>query len=391
MRILIISHAYVSKYHQEKIEALAKNTDLEIFLMVPEFGIEGGGRKIYLEKKYDPSYKIIPIKMYFSGKWNTYLIKGFRDYIRKIKPDIIHLEEEYWTNVAWQVARVKEGSPKIKFVLFTWENIYHDWPGEGRNFYQKLRFSIFNRIEKKVLRSVDAVIAGNREAVEVLRKKGFGGQVEVLPQFGLNERYFTKKDVEGLKMELKLEDEFIIGFIGRVNKEKGLEDLIRVGTKPYFTGGAKMDIKFLIIGDGGYKTEAQRLVRELELEQSVIFLPAVDFNRIVEYYNLMDIMVIPSRTTPQWKEQFGRTIIEAMSCGVPVIGSDSGAIPEVIGEGGLIFKEGNVDDLADKISNTINDGKFRSDLIQKGLRRVQENFTTTIIARRTYEIYNTLK
>lgn len=391
MRILIISHAYVSKYHQEKIEALAKNKDLEIFLMVPEFGIEGGGRKIYLEKKYDPSYKIIPIKMYFSGKWNTYLIKGFQGYIRKIKPDIIHLEEEYWTNVAWQVARVKEKSLKIKFVLFTWENIYHDWLREGRNFYQKLRFSIFNRIEKKVLRSVDAVIAGNCEAVEVLRKKGFGGRVEVLPQFGLNEKYFTKKDVEGLKMELKLEDEFIIGFIGRVNKEKGLEDLIRVGTKPYFTGGANMDIKILIIGDGGYKTEAQRLVRELELEQSVMFLPAVDFNRIVEYYNLMDIMVIPSRTTPQWKEQFGRTIIEAMSCGVPVIGSDSGAIPEVIGEAGLIFKERNVDDLADKISNTINDGKFRSDLIQKGLKRVQENFTTTIIARRTYEIYNTLK
>lgn len=154
--------------------------------------------------------------------------------------------------------------------------------------------------------------------------------------------------------------------------------------------GARMDIKFLIIGDGPYKEEAQRLAKKLELEHAVMFLPAVDFRRIVEYYNAMDVMIIPSRTTSEWKEQFGRTIIEAMSCGVPVIGSNSGAIPEVIGEAGLIFKEGDVEDLASKIVKIIEEGHLREELIARGLQRVREKYTTTIIAEKTYKFYKSV-
>lgn len=387
MRILIISHSYVSKYHQEKIEELARHKDLGIFLMVPEFGIEGGGRKIYLEKTKDENYTIIPIRTYFSGKWNSYLIKGLKNYLRKIKPDVIHLEEEYWTNVAWQVARTKNKATKL--ILFTWENIYHDWSNESKNIYQKLRFKIFSAIEKKVLQNTDLVIAGNKEATEVLKKNGFKKPIEIVPQLGVNANYFKNKNSDELKKELGLEQCFVVGYIGRIAKEKGIEDLIKATAG--FSQKTAARVKFLIIGNGHYKPEAQELVKKLGLEQSFVFVPSVDFNQIVEYYNLMDLMVIPSRTTPEWKEQFGRTIIEAMSCGIPVVGSDSGAIPEVIGDAGLIFQEGNTDDLADKIIRIIDENELRIALIANGLKRVRENFTTEIIAKKTYEIYRAVE
>lgn len=390
MRILIISHAYVSAYHQQKIEELAKHKDLEIFLMAPKFGVEGGGRKIYLEKTVDPNYKVIPVKTYFSGKWNTYLIKNLKSYLKKIKPDIIHLEEEYWTNVAWQIQKEPRNFPRAKIILFTWENLYHDWRAEAKSFYQKIRFGIFNKIEKKVLSSVHLIIAGNKEAVGVLRKKGYGGLVEVLPQFGTDNKYFVKQDTAKLKKELGLEGCFVVGYIGRITKEKGIEDFIRAAVRVPLAGEGGQNIKFLIVGNGDFKQEAIKLARELGQENRFVFHDAVDFKRIVGYYSLMDAMVILSRTTPEWKEQFGRTIIEAMSCGVPVIGSSSGAISEVIGEAGLIFKEGNIGDLADKINSLIGSKNLRADLAERGLKRVKEYFTTEIIAQKTYQIYQKL-
>jgi glycosyltransferase involved in cell wall biosynthesis len=101
----------------------------------------------------------------------------------------------------------------------------------------------------------------------------------------------------------------------------------------------------------------------------------------------MDCLVLPSRTTRKWKEQFGRVLIEAMACEVPVIGSDSGEIPNVIGDCGLIFREGDVDDLSSKLELLINDYDLRVELAERGRQRVLNNFTQEKVAKETYKIY----
>ena len=83
----------------------------------------------------------------------------------------------------------------------------------------------------------------------------------------------------------------------------------------------------------------------------------------------MDVLVLPSRSMPYWKEQFGRVLVEAMACGVPVIGSDSGAIPAVIGDAGLVFPEGDDRALADRILQLATDSTLWSDLQERGLAR----------------------
>jgi glycosyltransferase involved in cell wall biosynthesis len=112
--------------------------------------------------------------------------------------------------------------------------------------------------------------------------------------------------------------------------------------------------------------------------------------QIAQQFHKIDVLVLPSRTTPVWKEQFGRVLAEAMACHVPVIGSNSGAIPEVIGDAGLIFPEGDVTALANCLRQLINSPDLRHDLAQRGYNRVITNYTQEHIALQTVAFYQQL-
>ncbi|HEU4793225.1 MAG TPA: glycosyltransferase, partial [Nitrolancea sp.] len=104
----------------------------------------------------------------------------------------------------------------------------------------------------------------------------------------------------------------------------------------------------------------------------------------------LDILVVPSRTRRNWKEQFGRVIIEAMACQVPVVGSNSGEIPHVIGEGGLIFPEGNVVLLARRLDELLASDEKRLELGWLARERVMTHYTPDRIAERNYALYQML-
>lgn len=93
--------------------------------------------------------------------------------------------------------------------------------------------------------------------------------------------------------------------------------------------------------------------------------------------------MLPSLTTPRWKEQFGHVLIEAMACGVPVIGSSSGAIPEVIGDAGLVVPEGIPGALAEAINLLRISEIQRMSLGQRGRARVLELYTNERIGHQT--------
>jgi glycosyltransferase involved in cell wall biosynthesis len=102
---------------------------------------------------------------------------------------------------------------------------------------------------------------------------------------------------------------------------------------------------------------------------------------------LLDAFVLPSLTRPNWIEQFGRVLPEAMACETPVIGSRSGEIPHVIGDAGLVFAEGNVPELVACVQKLLDDPQLYADLASRGRQRVLENYTQERIAQQTYEVY----
>jgi glycosyltransferase involved in cell wall biosynthesis len=101
----------------------------------------------------------------------------------------------------------------------------------------------------------------------------------------------------------------------------------------------------------------------------------------------LDVLVLPSVTIlPMHREQFGRVLVEAMAAGVPVVGSSSGAIPEVIGDAGLLVPERDPGALAQAIDRVLSEPELRESLIERGRRRAQQHFAWPVVARQTVEL-----
>jgi glycosyltransferase involved in cell wall biosynthesis len=103
--------------------------------------------------------------------------------------------------------------------------------------------------------------------------------------------------------------------------------------------------------------------------------------RVPAYLNAMDILCAPSQTTTHWREQLGRMLIEAFACGVPVLASDSGEIPFVVKDSGLIAREAEVSDWAQAILRLLLDDGLRADLAARGLSRAHEEYRWSKVAR----------
>jgi glycosyltransferase involved in cell wall biosynthesis len=146
-------------------------------------------------------------------------------------------------------------------------------------------------------------------------------------------------------------------------------------------------VELVLIGDGDLLPRLESRIAELGLTSRVTIRPRVPSGDVAAEMRRLHAFVLPSRTTPRWKEQFGRVLIEAMASGVPPIGSDSGEIPHVIGDAGLIFPEGNVEGLANQIRRLIDQPALREELARKGRQRALDHYTQRALARRYYEVY----
>ncbi|MEK6570853.1 MAG: glycosyltransferase, partial [Bacteroidota bacterium] len=145
-----------------------------------------------------------------------------------------------------------------------------------------------------------------------------------------------------------------------------------------------------LVGDGEAKPQLVRLARDLSLNECVVWADPVKHSDVPDYLNAIDVLVLPSYTSSHWKEQFGRILVEAMACGVPVVGSTSGEIPNVIGDAGMTFRERDIDDLRQKLSELAVNPERRFELGKKGRARVQSHFSVPNVARQYYVLFDRL-
>ena len=375
MKVLFISHSSVIPNYREKLRLLARRKDLEITLLLPEFWPEAGRRiKTKNQPASDEGFRIISSPIVFEGRLKRHFYPAFGRIVSETRPDLIHIEEEPYSLAAWQAAKAARRTG-AKLVFFTWENLL-----------EKFGFP-HQMIRSYVFKTAHHAIAGDLEAADLLRRADYPpSQITVLPQYGVNPILFKKKNAQKLKKQLKL-GPFTAGYVGRLVAEKGVHHLLEA-----FALMRNHATTLLLVGSGPFRMDLEKKATQLGVAKRVRWIPSVDQNLIPDYLNCMDALVLPSLTTTTWKEQFGRVLIEAQACEVPVIGSDSGAIPEVIGKAGLIFPEGNLVKLSDSLHRLAASSTLRRSLGLKSRKQVLDLYTNQKIADKIYGIYrNVLK
>ena len=166
----------------------------------------------------------------------------------------------------------------------------------------------------------------------------------------------------------------VAGFLGRFEPQKGLETLCQA------LEGITGPWHALFVGGGSLEPMLRAFERRHQSRVRVV--TGVEHHAVPRWLNAMSLLCAPSRTTPAWREQFGRMLVEAMACGVPVAGSDSGEIPAVIGDAGMVLPEGDAAVWTRAIERLLHDAELRREYSARGMTRVEERFTWPVVARR---------
>lgn len=376
MRVLLISHTCQSSTEgQPKAVQLSRIDGVELMVVVPDRW-KHYGRWRPIEIAEDAVSVIHPTKVRWPwlGPAQSYLhwYPRLKSIVKSFRPDVIDVWEEPWGLISLQAARVQDRyAPQAKLVLETEQNLNKQLPLP------------FEWIRRKSLASADWLVARNPEAVEVCRAKGYSGPATVLPN-AVDADLFVPMDRDEARASLGLKGR-ALGYIGRLVPEKGLIGLVESLTQ------LPKDVSLLLVGEGPMEAELQGKAYELGLSDRVQLLGRKPLSELPTVMNALDALVLPSLTTPSWKEQFGRVIIEAFACGTAVVGSDSGAIPHVIGDDGWVFREGDIADLTRTVSECLRvDQDDQNAARLRRRERVLTEFTWAVVAQRYTQVYQSV-
>ena len=361
MRILMISKACVVGAYQRKLEEIATHPGMELTVVVPpEWRDERG--VLPLERAYTKGYNLVVEPMAFNGSFHLHFYPTLARNFAGAWPDIVHIDEEPYNLATWHALKLAQRH-HAKTLFFSWQNLNRRYPFP------------FNAMEAYVLSHADYAICGNHDSQAVWRAKGYRGPLAVIPQFGIDPDLFNYSHTPTPPHP------FTIAFAGRFVPEKGPDVLIRAASK------LDGDFRLTLIGGGPRRPHLNQLATDSGLGDRVQFLPWMPSTEFPKFLHTIDVLVLPSVSQKNWKEQFGRVLVEAMACGVPVVGSTCGEIPNVIGDAGLIVPEGDVPALADALRRLQCDGALRAELSNKGRERALAHFTHKRIAEETVNVY----
>jgi glycosyltransferase involved in cell wall biosynthesis len=351
-RLLVVSHPAVLAVNQLPYAEL-RRYGWDPFIVAPALW-----RHEYRTTAFPPevlpelSGRVVGRRVVFSGRVqrHVYMSRPGR-LIDEVKPDLAFLEEEPTSAPAfqWSVPLVRRGIP---FGMQADENLERLWPLPARLF------------RSWTLPRAAFVAARSPTAAALIRRVRPAVRAPLIPHH-----------VPGWPQgELPQRGPFVVGFAGRLVRAKGLDTLIDAAS-----GLDRVAVR--LVGNGPLRDELSRRAASKSVELQIH--TTVRHEDMPAAYAGFGVLVLPSRTTSTWAEQFGRVLVEALWCGVPVIGSDSGEIPWVINTtgGGLVFPEGDVQALARAIIRLRDSAELRRGLAHRGRLRVQELFSVAAVAR----------
>jgi len=360
----MVSKACVVGAYQTKLEALARLPEMELSVIVPP-AWKGPEGTTWLERRHTAGYDLIVSPIRFNGQFHIHYYPGLGRWLRRLQPDIFHMDEEPY-NLATYLGLRAGRRLGARTLFFTWQNLLRRYPWP------------FRALEQASFRLADYALAGNQDAEAVLRHKGYRGPIAVIPQFGVVPEQFSARQAPAAGAPLR------IGYAGRLVPEKGVDVLLDA------LAGLQGCWSAIIVGGGPQESALRSQAVQLGLGERVEFRGRLASGDMPAFFAEIDVLVLPSLSRPNWIEQFGRVLIEAMAAGVVVVGSDCGEIPRVIGEGGMVCAEGDAEALSARLRELSGDAALRGRLADAGRQRVLAHFTQEHIAQRTYSVYQSL-
>ncbi|HEY0118707.1 MAG TPA: glycosyltransferase family 4 protein, partial [Cellulomonas sp.] len=318
MRVLRVSHsAVVDAWRDRERELRALGFDVRT---VSAKAWAEGGRRVALEPR--DGEPVVGVRTWGShpalfvyrpaGLWRA--LRG--DW------DLLDIHEEPYALATTEILALKAVRDLIDgrrrpYLVYSAQNIAktHPWP--------------FRRFERRVLRGAAGLVACNAEAGRIARGRGLRGRLAVIP-LGVDR---TRFPADPRHDDERPRDGIVVGYAGRLTPAKGVDTLVEA-----IAGDRRMRLR--IAGDGPARAALAELADRVGAR--VEFVGSLATDDLAEFYRGLDVLAVPSRTTPTWVEQFGRVAVEAMSAGVPVVASASGALPDVVGGAGLVVPEGDV-------------------------------------------------
>ena len=349
VRLMVISHSCIESVNRSVYRLLATRHHKDLHLVIPS-ALRVGAEDRAPSTVTDEPFAVTLLES-TGSHMRLQRLKGLEALIRETTPTHILVEADAATLLMRDVARAAKPVSAQVWSL-TAENLKRRYLREGLDGLRSGRLTagvgglMSWWLWKSSRRDIGQVFVLSEDGVRAMSGLGFEGRVTKIP-LGFDPELFRPQSREAIvatRSRLGLGSK-TIAYFGRLTREKGVGLLLEA------LGMLKdLEWQFLIDQFATYRTpyaaELQGQIDALGLKERVVYFDAVH-SEMPNFMNAADIVVLPSVSTAKWKEQYGRVIPEAMACGKVVIGSDSGAIPELIGDAGFTFPEGDVKALAE--------------------------------------------
>lgn len=372
-KLLSIGHSYVVTLNRRLVNEIARSGqgEWEVTTVAPSF-IHGDLRSMHLEVDSKEICQLEAVPVYLSQRIHVMTYDWRLKQILQQGWDLVHCWEEPYILVGGQVAWWMPN--RTPLVYFSFQSHSKQYPPP------------FDWIERYAMsRATGWICSGQTVAQTLKTRQGYSLPMRLIP-LGVDINHFYPSPDAGLKIRRSLAWEEqgtpVIGYLGRFVPEKGLDLLMRV------LDGLQTPWRALFVGTGPMQATLQTWAKRHS--KSVRICTNVKHSDVPQYLNAMDILCAPSQTMPNWREQFGRMLIEAFACGVPVISSDSGEIPYVIQDAGVVVGEKDEQGWIQALSDLLESPPRRSELAAKGLQQAHTVYAWPVIAKQYLEFFTEL-
>jgi len=375
LKLLTIGHSYIVGLNRRLAHEMSAQSSgtWEVTVIAPRY-FHGTRdlRPLTAETAPEEPIRVDFIPAHLTGKVHVFFYgRQLRELLKQ--GDLVHCWEEPYivagAQIAWHTPR------RTPLVFATFQNLSKRYPPP------------FNLSERYAMRRASGWIAFAQGVVEVLAPRPMYSRLpmrQIPPGVDLQSFHPDPQGGARIRRELGWEADGppVVGYLGRFTQEKGIEDLM-----------AALDVirapwRALLVGAGPMETQLRKWSDTHGGRVRVC--SDVAHAQVPEYLNAMDMLAAPSRTTPKWREQFGRMLIEGFACGLPVVGSNSGEIPHVIGDAGVIVPEGIPQAWAQELAALIDSPHRRRELGARGLSRAHDRFAWSIVARQHLAFFEQL-